>query len=168
MSHTAAADKFGLNDPLTKELSGVYLEGLDAKGDPLRHRQVVARARKRIEKEGGRPKWMLRHRKKEEAGSRASQYTWEGSSSVLAMLDTCTLGRELPMRGSGLHADPHLRLLHFEKELGAARLEEFSAKWKHQYKRYGVEFKQFKARKDKDTQSGDQHESQDEFFALLV
>jgi hypothetical protein len=42
-------------------------------------------------------------KQEEEAGQR-SKYTWEGSVSVLAMLDTCTLGHTLPMRG-GLHAD---------------------------------------------------------------
>ena len=41
VNHAAAADKFGLDAPLTKELSAVYLEALDAKGDAKRHRKVI-------------------------------------------------------------------------------------------------------------------------------
>jgi hypothetical protein len=41
VNHAAAADKFGLDAPLTTELSAVYLEALDAKGDAKRHRKVI-------------------------------------------------------------------------------------------------------------------------------
>ena len=41
VNHAAAADKFGLDAPLTTELSAVYLEALDAKGDARRHREVI-------------------------------------------------------------------------------------------------------------------------------
>lgn len=163
VSHTAAADKFGLEHELTIELSSVYIEGLDAKGDSQRHGQVMARARKQI---GPRPTWMRRHREVqgEDAGT---IYTWAGSTSVLALLDTCPLGRDLQMRGSGLHYDPHLLPQLFEQELGDVWLKEIKAKWKKRHKSYRTEYKQLKARQDRGG-GGDDHERAETYFAILV
>ena len=59
VNHSAAADKFGLDHPYSRELDEIYLHALDRKGDVKRQAERVRVLQGKI---GPRPTWLHYHR----------------------------------------------------------------------------------------------------------